>query len=66
MKYLIWSLEHNAWWRWNELGYTLDRSEAGEYTLEEAVRIVQHANHFLRPDQPPMEAIIPIGETEAK
>ncbi len=43
-KWLIWSIEHGAWWRAGERGYTLHREEAGEYSFEDAVRIVQGAN----------------------
>jgi len=43
-KWIIWSIEHGAWWRPRERGYTLHREEAGEYTFEDAVHIVQGAN----------------------
>lgn len=29
--YLIWSFEHNAWWRENRCGYTEQIDEAGRY-----------------------------------
>ena len=44
MKYLIWSIEHNAWWRPSEHGYTKTLTEAGLYKKEKAIRIVKRAN----------------------
>ena len=43
-EYLIWSVEHDAWWRplWN--GYTRVLAEAGHYSKHEAERIVRQAN----------------------
>jgi hypothetical protein len=38
--YLIWSYEHNAWWKPNQRGYTKNIAEAGRYTLAEAGEIV--------------------------
>lgn len=65
-KYLIWSNEHNAWWRPGRCGYTDHRSLAGRYTLEEAIEIVDRANEFIEwkhfPNDPipvPNEAIVP-------
>lgn len=40
MNYLIWSYDHNAWWRPNECGYTERIEEAGRYTASTAGRIV--------------------------
>jgi len=34
--WLVFSVEHTAWWRANRSGYTLTREDAGRYTLEEA------------------------------
>jgi hypothetical protein len=56
-KYLIWSLEHRAWWRANSHGYVKKREQAGEYTLSEAIGIVTSAN--IRCGDVPMEAMIP-------
>ena len=36
MRYLIWSWEHDAWWRPARRGYTEDVAEAGRYTEAEA------------------------------
>lgn len=37
--YYIWSNEHKAWWKPNQLGYTIILNEAGKYTREEALKI---------------------------
>ena len=42
--FVIWSLEHQAWWRPDRRGYTCDLSEAGHYTREDAAAIVADAN----------------------
>lgn len=60
MRALIWSLEHSAWWRPGSMGYTRERSEAGEYSWEEAVRICRGANQFANDE--PHEAIVPLPE----
>jgi hypothetical protein len=43
-KYLIWSLQHRAWWQEDSWGYTLEYSKAGRFTLEEAEKICWEAN----------------------
>lgn len=42
--YVIWSREHDAWWRPGRWGYTTNIKEAGHYSLAEAVSITRHAN----------------------
>jgi hypothetical protein len=42
--YLIWSIEHNAWWRPAKCGYTQTLSEAGRYSLLDAGDILMRAN----------------------
>ena len=42
--WLIWSNEHNAWWRSNACGYTSDIKSAGRYPLSHARRICINAN----------------------
>ena len=37
MRYLIWSHEHEAWWRPGALGYTTEITEAGRYTGSDAM-----------------------------
>jgi len=44
MKFLIWSIEHNAWWAPDRCGYTSDVRAAGRYARSEAVAIVLDAN----------------------
>lgn len=42
--YLVWSLEHRAWWRRHGRGYTPVLDEAGRFTRDEAATICEHAN----------------------
>jgi hypothetical protein len=42
--FLIWSIEHDAWWRPAHAGYTRQIEEAGVYPEQEAARIVARAN----------------------
>ena len=42
-EYLIWSNEHEAWWRANRRGYTNHVRGAGRYSREEAVSICSGA-----------------------
>jgi len=44
MKYLIWSIEHNAWWAPNSRGYSTELSGAGIYERNEASKIIRGAN----------------------
>lgn len=37
--WLVWSNEHRAWWGPNHAHYYWDITEAGRYTLEEAMKI---------------------------
>lgn len=43
-KWMIWSIEHDAWWRPNSSGYTHHVAAAGLYSFEEALRITAGAN----------------------
>lgn len=43
--FLIYSKEHDAWWRPKHNGYTPNRAEAGKYTLAETIDILRQANH---------------------
>jgi hypothetical protein len=47
--YLIWSEEHGAWWSPDQNGYTRSIREAGRYSLEQAIDIVQRANAYCKP-----------------
>ena len=42
--YVIWSFEHEAWWRPDRRGYTPDLKQAGRYTQADADAIVADAN----------------------
>jgi hypothetical protein len=42
--YLIWSIEHCAWWKPGKWGYTTATHAAGRFTYEEAKRICDEAN----------------------
>lgn len=44
--YLIWSYEHDGWWKENSTGYTDDVEQAGLYTEEQASQICNEANLF--------------------
>ena len=44
MTFLIWSIEHDAWWRPGWQGYTRRLDEAGRYTREAADEILERAN----------------------
>lgn len=57
-QWLIWSNEHNGWWRANEAGYTKLRSEAGRYGFERASVIVARANAHLSDKDRPYEAMV--------
>lgn len=43
-RWLIWSIEHNAWWRPDRCGYHGNRQMAGRYGFEEALEIVAQGN----------------------
>lgn len=64
---LIWSNEHQGWWRPQQCGYTSHKDLAGEYTLKEAVEICKNASahikwsHYPNEKTPvPNETIFPI------
>jgi len=44
MKYRIWSNKRKAWWNAGGLGYTLNKSEAGQFELIEALQICRQSN----------------------
>lgn len=56
--YLIWSIEHNAWWKDQERGYTPNRDEAGIYECDHAHEIVDRAN--INENNTPNEALVPV------
>ena len=67
MIYLIYSREHNAWWRPARRGYTGHIAEAGRYSAQEAYQIAYDANRYQRPDEAlphggPKEVVVPAPE----
>jgi len=46
--WLIWSYQHNAWWRPGRMGYTHDPNKVGRYTVTEALAICNEANRYSR------------------
>lgn len=42
--WVVWSFEHDAWWRPNRWGYTPNLAEAGRYTQSDALEIERRAN----------------------
>jgi len=62
MKWLIWSIEHSAWWKANHNGYTVKRKEAGQYSFESALKIVKSAN--IREPDVPNEAVVLVEDSD--
>ena len=58
-KWLIWSIEHQAYWSPNSHGYTISRDSAGRYGYDEAADICYKANRHLRDTTAPFETMIP-------
>jgi hypothetical protein len=44
--FYIWSIDHQAWWRPNWHGYTIDIWQAGLYEPSEAERVLHVANRI--------------------
>lgn len=61
--YLVWSNEHNAWWRPDRCGYTNHIQAAGRYSREDAIKICAGANYTFAKGQLPNE--IPVLELDA-
>lgn len=61
-KFIVWSVEHEAWWMDREDGYTPFRRDAGVYSYKDACRIVASANRGL--NDTPNEAMIPYVDFE--
>jgi hypothetical protein len=59
LEYLIWSIEHSGYWKYNNFGYTKYRSEAKRYSFEEALETVKNGNRFSKDSETPNEAIVP-------
>ena len=45
-EWLVWSYEHQGWWKPWRWGYTREVAEAGRYTLAEATEICEKANRY--------------------
>lgn len=71
--WLVWSHEHNAFWRANHQGYTRSIERAGRYTRAEAEAICKNASYgegrryANQPDNdtPPNEICFPAPEVGA-
>jgi hypothetical protein len=63
--YVIWSNEHQAWWRKNSAGYTIHLREAGWYSHGEALTICANARDGWRPGTPPPELPVSLGDAMA-
>ena len=44
MEWLIWSIEHQAWWAADSCGYTRNLQQAGRYSRDAALEIVRTSN----------------------
>jgi len=56
--WMVWSQEHNGWWRPAKQGYTNEIREAGKYCYEEALDITRSANWAGRFE----EAMVPVTD----
>jgi len=62
--YLVWSNEHDAWWKPNRCGYTHDVWRAGRYDQAAAAEICQRAAHGWRGGSPPPEVMVSAPESD--
>lgn len=60
--WLVWSNEHQAWWRPGLLGYTTEIIAAGRYSLEEALECASSRSHT----GVPPEVVVPSPELIAE
>lgn len=63
-EWLIWSIEHDAWWAPDHKGYVERISNAGRYAYTEAMKIVHGANWEMRRNQDkvkPYEAMVHVS-----
>lgn len=67
-EFLIWSFDHDGWWRPNENGYAEEMQQAGRYTLEQALSICTEANRSFHAgySEMPNEAMIPAPSKESE
>ena len=57
--YLVWSNEHNCWWRPGAQGYTNHIADAGRYSRDEAIKICRGANYMFPKYGLPQEIMMP-------
>lgn len=60
MKFLIWSFEHQGWWKPDARGYCKEKQSAGRYDLPEAIEICLSANGSSEYRE---EAMVPYGNS---
>lgn len=58
--FYIFCHERNQYWRGNLHGYTPNYSEAGQFTLQAALKIVRQANKHVVEGEKPEESIVPV------
>ena len=58
MKFLIWSNQHQGWWKANRHGYTTRTDRAGYFSFDEARAICLHANRFTPQASGPQEVMV--------
>lgn len=58
-KWLIYSVEHKAWWKADGKGYTTAKHSAGQFTFAEACEIVKGAN--VGCEKHPCETMVRVG-----
>lgn len=61
-EYLVWSNEHNAWWRAKSAGYCTDVVCAGIYTRAEALSISHKCRDRWLPGDSPTELPVPLAD----
>jgi hypothetical protein len=60
-KFLIWSREHQAYWKAGRNGYTKNADEAGVYSLREGLEICQNAHEWVNLTvHGPEETLLPL------
>ncbi len=59
--YVIWSTEHNAWWKENKCGYSKALDEAGLFSFKDANSVCIKANYVKM-----NEIMIPIDSVDSE
>jgi hypothetical protein len=62
--YVVWSNEHQCWWRSNQCGYTRHLDQAGRYEREEALKICRAARDGWAPGKVPPEVPVRLEDAE--